>query len=366
MTALINSHTHVFNIKCAPERFLGFPAVKALSNYTISFYLIKLLRGVISSEKDFIEKYANFLAIGKEKSQELVFEKLKSYYSEGTRFVALTIDMDFMGAGEAVLNYPTQLSQVIDIKKKYPDTFFPFLSVDPRRGDAKRLLSFVRDNIEKNGFSGVKMYPPLGFFPFDPALNEVYKYLQDTQTPIITHCTKGGIYLRNKNYTSAQLQPANLNPSPLKEYNYTGSRNMKNGKFKNYFTDPDNYLEVLAVYPDLKLCFAHYGGSDEIIAFKKGEKNTWYEKIKIMLSNERYKNLYTDVSYTLAEKKIFDMLRNDIQNPQLRNKIMFATDFFMTIMENNEDVLVNNFRNALSAEDFEHIALHNPIRFLKL
>ena len=120
-----NCHAHIFNAKCAPNRFIGVPIARLMSNNQISFWIVRALRNVIRGDRnDFFEKYANFLAIGRRKSQELVFEDLKSNYPEDTRFIILTIDMDYMGAGEAILNYRSQIHEIINIKRKYLNTFF--------------------------------------------------------------------------------------------------------------------------------------------------------------------------------------------------------------------------------------------------
>lgn len=361
---IYNCHSHVFTVKCAPDRFIGLPIAKLLSNRIFSFKLTRFLRRAIPGEKDFLEKYANFLAIGREKSQEQVFEDLIAFYPSDTRFIILTIDMDYMGAGEAILNYPSQLYQIIEIKKKYPDSFIPFISIDPRRGDARSLLDFLKLHVEKLGFGGIKLYPSLGFFPFDNRLSEVYKYAEEKQIPIITHCTNGGIYYRGKSFTQDQINPVNLNPNSSRSFDFSKSQNLKNGEFKNLFLDPDNYLEVLQVYPKLKLCFAHYGGNNQILDSKKGIKNTWYEKIKNLLNHPNFPNIYTDISYTLCDKKVFKYLLEDIRNDTINKKLLFGTDFFMTTREKREDYLFNDFRYILSSDEFNLISNINPITFL--
>lgn len=361
---IVNCHTHVFTVKCAPDRFIGPPLAKLLSIKPVSFLLMNILKASIPSEKDFLEKYGNFIEIGSEKSQELVFEKLKSYYPSDTKFIVLTIDMDYMGAGEAILNYPSQLYQVIQIKRKYPDTFLPFISIDPRRGTASSLLKFLKKHIEELGFCGIKLYPSLGFFPFDQRLNEVYKYAQDKQIPIITHCTKGGIFYRGKSYTTDQLRPTNLNPNPIKQYDFSQNSKMKNHEFRDVFLNPENFLEVLDVYNDLKICFAHYGDCDEVVGNKIKKEGSWYETIRNLLCSSKYPNIYTDVSYTLSDKKVFTLLLNDIRDQAINRKILFGTDFFMTIREKSENDLFNDFRNILSASEFDLIANINPSSFL--
>jgi len=205
MPTIYNCHTHIFTIGCAPDRFLGLSLGKILKNRLATFLLSRILKKLIPSERDFLEKYGNFMKIGREKSQEGVFDVLKdkSAYPKGTRFVVLTLDMDFMGAGDAYIPYLTQIGQVKEAKIKYCHEMLPFISVDPRRGNANEMYHFVKEHIEDSKFfCGIKLYPALGFFPFDERLKEVYKFAQDNSIPIMTHCTKGGIHYRGKEFTN--------------------------------------------------------------------------------------------------------------------------------------------------------------------
>jgi predicted TIM-barrel fold metal-dependent hydrolase len=362
---MYNCHSHIFNSKCAPDRFIGVPIARLMSNNKISFWLVRGLRNIIKNDKDdFFEKYANFLEIGRKKSQELVFEDLRMNYPGSTRFIVLTIDMDYMGAGDAILNFRSQIHEVINIKRKYPNIFFPFLGIDPRRSDENNLLDFLKLHIEKLGFYGIKLYPGLGFYPFDPRLSKIYEYAENNHLPIIVHCTKRGIYYRGRNFTSEQLKPKNIDGEYLDAYDFTDQRHLKNSEFKNKFTDPSNYELVLKKFPALKICFAHLGGNDEIKEYlKKASTDNWYFKVKNLMKD--YQNVYTDISYTLYDHEVFDTLKNDIKDNSIRNKILFGTDFFMTIREKPESILVRDFRQIITEQDFDLISQQNPRQFLK-
>lgn len=382
MPSIYNCHVHIFNVRCAPDKFLGVSLGKFLNNMPFTFWLSKFFKYIIPSERDFLEKYGNFIAIGSKKSQESLFEYLKYEcdYALDTRFVVLAIDMDFMGAGKAYVPYLTQIDQVREAKIKYKNELLPFIGVDPRRGDANYLYRFVKKHIEETGFfHGIKLYPALGFYPFDEKLKDVYAYAEQKQIPIMTHCTKGGIFYRGKEFTNEQLKPTNLNPNPIYQHDYTLYRNTSNSNFKNHFSHPRNYEEVLMVFPKLKICIAHYGGSDEIKAYKNNQGiQNWYTHIKSLLT--RFENVYTDISYTLSENTIFPILVEDIKNDQLlklnpdkptfklQDKILFGTDFYMTIQEkSSERQLVDDFRNApgLTINDFDRISNGNVRRYLE-
>ena len=334
---------------------VGF--IEQLTRYDLTRWLANILKWFSDIDFGFIEKYANFIEAGRERSQELVFDALRNnpVYKPNTRFVTLTLDMDFMGCGDPFCNYETQLSQIIALKKKYPYQLLPFVSVDPRRGNAEYLLEFVKKHIEQLGFVGIKMYPALGFYPFDPRLKLVYEYAQANAIPVMTHCTQGGVYYKGK-LTDDQLRPLCLNPNS-KKYDFTPDKKLKNSQFKNHFSNPNNYKEVLEIFPRLKLCIAHFGGGGQVRNFKQ-RKDNWYWITKELVSGYRNtkgmlcENIYTDISYTLYDRKIFRILKKDICGsrfrPDLKYKILFGTDFYMTQQERREELLVKDFFRFLN------------------
>ncbi len=369
---LYNAHTHIFTTKCIPENFLGKGLIRIISIPLINKLMLKLLRQILPSESDFLSKYANFLAIGSNKNQDAVYQDLVNSYDDACRFVVLTLDMDHMGAGRAEVNYNTQLYEVLQLKLKYMQQMLPFVSVDPRRGNAQELLNLVKLYIEEYGFTGIKLYPALGFYPFDPNLDLVHQYAEANEIPLMTHCTKAGVYYKGDTLSEQQIWPKNLDGVQLPENDHSDSTHMKNRDFKNFFTDPDNYRQVLSKYPKLKICIAHYGGSTEIERFlgrgkKKKQINelgNFYKKTRDLLEDTNFPNVYTDVSYTLAANSIFPELIADIQNPVLRDNILFGTDYFMTIIEKNERQLVSDFRAAIDPKDFSQIANTNVKSYL--
>ena len=387
--------------------FNGF--AKLMSNsvpsFWLMFYLLKgsrLLReqmhrikGVdqeMSGKFDFLLKYASFLSAGREINQEIIFDNLQKNkaYATDTRFVVLTMDFDFMGAGKARCNYMTQLAQVVKLKKKYPDKLLPFIAIDPRRGTADQLLDLVRKHVEDLGFIGIKMYPALGFYPYDPRLIKVYDYAQDIQLPVMTHCTKSGVFFKGQ-LTREHLRPLNMNSNPCKK-DYVTER--KNAIFKNNFSHPDNYKDVLDLFPDLKLCIAHYGGSSQMLKARgnDGDMKNWYNIIRYLVEGKHQSqfyntvinaeepelrrefakvcgNVFTDVSYSLAEKKVFDLVKQNFDHPVVGKKILFGTDYYMTVIEKPEEKLVYDFYKAFREVSFRGMALsemldENAVRYL--
>ena len=84
-----------------------------------------------------------------------------------------------------------------------------------------------------------------------------------------------------------------------------------------------------------------------------------------------YPNMYTDISYTLADlgkeamrTKILAMMNELDNNGQaLGNRVLFGTDFFMTEQENKESELFNLAKVHL-ADWYERITRNNPDKYL--
>jgi predicted TIM-barrel fold metal-dependent hydrolase len=346
---IYNTHIHIFNLECIPNKFIKHGFMRAMSNNRVSLLFVRGLDGVFGSDADFLSRQANFLKYNIEDWQENIFYKVKDIYPEGTKFVVLTLDMDYMGAGIAPRDFIAQVTEIVNLKRIHANTMLPFISIDPRRGTANDNETFVKKYIENHGFSGIKLYPPLGFFPFDERLDKVYAYAEKNNVPIITHCSKdGGIYYKG------EVEVGWLNPGHGFSF-----KNEKMNVFRNNFMQPLNYEPVLKKYPDLKLCLAHFGGSEEVI---KNDKDSWAGQIKALMS--MYKNVYTDISFTLYNEKAFPFMDADIKNEIYGNRILFGTDFYMTERQKREKVLKDTFRFYIGEPAFEKIAYTNSKIFL--
>lgn len=380
-----NSHTHIFNIRCTPPKSAGVPFAGLISKSPALLGLTPFILSKIPSKG--VNRLANFLKVGRMKTQKQIFNLLKTYYRNDVRHVVLTMDMHYMGAGKSEIDYASQILQVKELKLLHKNTLIPFLAIDPRRFSGKTLVDYVAKNVENHGFGGVKLYPPLGFFPFDPRLTELYAYLQDMQIPIMSHCSQGGVYFQNKAILHDQIYPLDLRGNRAKREFINGETNLldlsedakelkrflwtswgkgkRNNKFKSHFSNPLNYINVLNEFPKLKICLAHFGGDGEIEDYViHGNKNSnWHTIIKKLM--ERYDNLYTDISYALWNKKAWEPIKSAIQNPDIGNRVLFGTDFYMTLQKKEEAQLVRDFRSSISPELFDTISKTNPNTYLQ-
>ena len=136
--AYYNCHTHIFNQACAPKNFLeGYVSkvaaitLRSLTGFGPTRWIIrglanfKLLKNWDGIKK--IHRPLSFLSIGSLKNQEDIYNDLKKSYPVGTRFVALTLNLEHMGAGRCKVDFKSQLDEVIRLKQKYPDHLLPVL-----------------------------------------------------------------------------------------------------------------------------------------------------------------------------------------------------------------------------------------------
>lgn len=369
-----------------------------------------------TNKRSSFDKYVAFLDIAEQRKQLDVFElayEVGRQYDSRVRIIGLTMNMDFMDnrTSKKQIAYVAQLEGVKDIKRYYPTNFFPFLGVDPRHKSGSDLVSWSRPyfetGLEKAGkvypyFSGIKLYPALGFFPFDPKLAELYAYAQSNQLPIVTHVTRvGSQYIGSKiteliPRTPAMMLPAVPNQesldakaaieSRIAQYYAKGWIKDSPGGDNDYacdlFSHPENYIPILEIFPDLKICLAHMGGTNEIATLPDSDPESmlknirtiddrlWFDRVLEMMI--RYPNLYTDISYTLSDldkPEILTKIRQLMETPDtkgepLYKRVLFGTDFFMTEQEKCESDLYKLASEQL-ADYFDTISRENPQRFMQ-
>jgi predicted TIM-barrel fold metal-dependent hydrolase len=381
MKNIYNCHTHTFNGRYVPSDFLK----EFLQGNTKALVLGKILKtsflginklAVWIVGKTSYSAFAPFLKVGVMKTQDMVFEDLKSNFPGDTRIVVLPLNFEYMGAGDVSISYQQQLDDLLEVRMRYPDQCLPFVFIDPRMGTAEQNLAFIQRYLgQHKGCVGIKLYPSLGYFPYDPRLYKVYEFAQSNQIPVISHCSKGGIFYDPDTFPETAFHSSSFNPqltnkvdrtagnpAPARQYDFKPAPAKE---YKNNFIRPENYVDVLEKFPNLKLCFAHYGGDEDMLAFlKNGPSNTWYEQIKILIS--LYPNVYTDISYSLHDPSIREQIRKDFQDPVLRKRILFGTDYFMTLREPGVDEfhLYTDCLNTMQVNDFEVMANGNNRLFL--
>jgi len=402
MLPFTNIHTHVFTSDCAPDRFLKILPVKFVRRFPgliksgldsktgrkVIQTLATFLKGRNSNKRKEVDKYIAFLDVGTQATQLEVFQRAFEAglnYDHAVRIVGLTMNMDYMDSepSSKQISFETQLEEVKDIKRYYPANFFPFLGIDPRHKAGVDLVAWARPYFEKGVkhnvtgkvypfFSGIKLYPALGFFPSDARLEELYGYAEKNQLPIMSHCTRvGSQYIGSKieslipEIPNLMTVPGNANvenarvsiEKRIKQFYDNGwVKNSKlgaNDRACDLFGHPENYIPILEKFPKLKICLAHMGGSNEMLEppltgelaeIRKVDTPGWFERITAMM--KMYPNLYTDISYTVSDfgdtkKEVFKRFVEFLKTPDnegklLADRVLFGTDFFMTEQEKRE------------------------------
>lgn len=428
------------------------------------------------------ELYERYLTIGKytfHRQQRRTLQDLEKQYPEGTGFVVLPMDMIYMDAGAPTIPYPSQMEDLARIKAEN-DNVYPFVFADPRRikedpayfsyrvEQGKVVLNdcFIKSYIEghpvvfKEGkeprqvkFSGFKIYPALGYYPFDPLLLPLWKYAEQEGLPIMTHCVRGPMYYRGKKKSEWDYHPIFRelrepigNKEPAEEdFTELLMPQKKNDAFSANFTHPMNYVCLLkkeflvkaveiawaqatdqqtkanleAMFgftpatdgnkahltnglDDLKICFGHYGGGDEWYRYLEGDRfrhstqvishpdfgidfihyagskkislgkpeqlwkfTDWYSIISSMML--QHKNVYADISYILHDDaNILPLLKQTLQNPNLREKVLYGTDFFVVRNHKSDKNMLADMMGGLDKADFDQIARLNPRKYLNL
>jgi len=418
------------------------------------FFMLKKLWSFLSILPDkktlqFLSRYINIGRFAYYKDQSRIFLKLRNQYQPGTGFVILPMDMEFMAAGKLKVEgrYENQMEQLAELKnsKNNGEHVFPFVFIDPRRERAggkdfikwiqsgeKVILEdcFVKDYIEEKKFNGFKIYPALGYYPFDTRLLPLWKYAADNQIPILTHCIRGTIFYRGRKEKDWGFHPIFKQANGEKVLGKLLLPQLKNQDFINNFTHPLNYLclveekllRLVVKNADektkklfgyngmekpmnndlrhLKLCFGHYGGEEEwkkyfekdrddftsqlitepgrgIAFIKDGEDYDdsfrrleklwkwvdWYSIISSLML--QYDNLYADISYIIHDEAIVPLLKEALQNNELKERILFGTDFYVVRNHKSEKEMLAEIISCLSETEFDMIARRNPATFLK-
>ena len=275
------------------------------------------------------KRYLNIGRFSFYKNQFQIYGRLRHQYPAGSKFIVLPMDMEFMEAGSLKpgFKYADQMEELRQMKQrpKYKDNFFPFVFADPRRfaeegkshfdfciENEKVVLKecYIRTFIELNLFSGFKIYPALGYYPFDEKLLPLWKYAADNGLPIITHCIRGSIFYRGIKRKEWNYHPVFEQTNGGGNYSALELLEVENSEFINNFTHPLNYLCLLqekllrklvakAIDPriqeifgfvdestplkqnlsHLKICFGHFGGDDEWMKFLEMDRDNYSSQL---------------------------------------------------------------------------------------
>lgn len=223
-------------------------------------------------------------------------------------------------------------------------------------------LAVVRRAVEEFGFAGVKLYPPMGFRPwdntditFDGAFRKPRRggpALDDELERLYTWCVAEGV--------------------PIKAHaNNSIAADVCTGQYAN----PANWRDVLNRFPELRLNLAHFGGFDEEHADDPcgdpGEN--WEQTLSEMLG--RYPNLYFDLGYwtdAAKDERVIERTRALLEAyPVALERMMYGSDWSMIGRVPGHqryfaDVQYALFQIGLEEEELAAVECGNARRYLGL
>jgi predicted TIM-barrel fold metal-dependent hydrolase len=173
-------------------------------------------------------------------------------------------------------------------------------------------------------FIGFKMYTSLGYKPLDgrlPYIQDFYARCANEGIPILNHCSPpGGGMITHEMEFYKEADDFNNQDVNAKTY------------FSQNYVHPTAWEKVLDKSPNLKLCLAHFGGP----LWEKDDKKVdpegnWRDEILRLIN--KYDNVYTDIScWNLGSCNKEDFKKKLVQNPKLKERIIFGTDWYMTLI----------------------------------
>lgn len=381
----IDCHCHVFNNDCIPLKGLlqsrfGIVVGGRLSDWLIdagkdgamsfldafrsrfSFDFDSLLGSLTDpSEKDGIRyllehpgQFARFFLAGKRSVPEIVADMIEKA-DDIDIWVPLMMDTQSAYEGSSPLcGFDEQKRIMMEVTAEARGRVLPFFAYDPR----SRPVEAVRAAIEREGFVGVKLYPPMGFKPCgneEPAvegnLQDLYGYCaagRSDPIPITAHCSWSDGVTSNRKALGVN-------------------------KHKEYYREmahPSHWEGVLAKHANLKLNLAHFGGAGEwerralTGPLPAGKKN-WADTIlKLMRDHE---NVYTDLSFHgilvgNVREAYSRALLEKIQG--VEEKVLLGSDWYMSALQCGLEDYWLRFKEAFPNQ-FNDMTGRNAVRFLR-
>jgi uncharacterized protein len=360
-----NCHTHTFTHDHVPARFVPFPVGWLLRIGWLRRALLRVVQHFDRGRRTRVARYARILETSYNCTQAQIFETLRGYYPKGTRFVVLPMDMVHMGLGKVAQSIDQQHDELRKLAE-LPDNrglVIPFAAVDPRHED---ILPKTKNRLEHEGFRGIKLYPPIGYHPYDDRIRELYPYAAERGIPVLSHCSRpAAVQFHGEPTERMQKDPV------------TGHQlNLGREELLTLFTDPDSYKPILDANPTLRLCLAHFGGAGDWQKYldrpwdptrdDDRAQMSWLSTILDMLKSGKYENLYVDVAFTVfADDEFVHLLKVLLVDERVRSRVLFGSDFYVVEDAKIEERRLGvRMRSVLGEELFRTISRVNPRNWL--
>jgi amidohydrolase family protein len=215
---------------------------------------------------------------------------------------------------------------------RHPGRVLPFVGVDTQRSEHFETLQHA---VERFGFVGVKLYPSLGSQVDTPAMDKIYSFCIEHELPIVVHCSRGGFQARREVADNSR---------------------------------PELWRPVFAEYPDLRVCFAHFGGW---AGLGQPDGDPWSQEIMALMRDFEW--VFADVSGHVdmmqggeREATYFRNLKRLLAEAPYANRILFGTDSWLARLRLADEHYWQYFAARLSDAEFQWITEDTPRLFLGL
>ena len=300
------------------------------------------------------DAFIRFVLVGRRTMTEIVDDMMNTANGVDI-WIALMMDTEkgFEGS-PSLIGFDGQKRIMMDLTAKARGRIWPFFAYDPR----SRPVDAVRNAIEKEGFVGVKLYPPLGFKPcgnedgeVEERLEGLYQYCasgRDEPIPITAHCSWSDGVFSNRAVPGISA-------------------------YKEYYRDmahPLHWEKVLKRYGNLKLNLAHFGGAGEWEQRALGgpsaavEKN-WADTILRLM--REHENVYTDLSFHgILPAKNGDAYKRALLEKicGAEKRVLLGSDWYMSAIQCTLTDYWHNFE-TLFHDLFDPMTGPNAVRFLR-
>ncbi len=272
------------------------------------------------------------------KDVETIAKDLVKTWEDIDLYVPLMIDYEYWFKNTTDNKLEDQIKLICQIVLAHQGKIHPFVPFDPARelvyqvgmnnpdGQLEKYgsLNLVKDAIEERGFIGVKLYNSMGYKPlnnkeveahrmlmairnekmqylfrgeeYDRVLSDLYRYCEENEVPITTHCGMYGI----ESYPDASFD----------------------------FGKAIFWKDVLSKYKNLRLNLAHFGWNQKV---RYGGVKSWVKEICGMM--EEFPYLYTDVAChrvtTDQDRQGYISNYKEIVRdfPIIKKRLLFGTDW---------------------------------------
>ena len=134
-------------------------------------------------------------------------------------------------------------------------------------------------------------------------------------------------------------------------------------KMWDQFLSQDRYREANAIIKDPENGLDLKGSLDSMAKlYSYWHWVDWFSIISTMIM--QFDHLYTDVSYTSHDLNYLGLLSEILDNHNIRDRVLFGTDFYVVSNHKTEKQYWIDMQNALGSDKWERIANRNPTEFL--